>query len=113
MLTPCSVITFLRHEKNGMAVGAYHYYSLCKSAKEQADNFIKNVPAVPGDLPPVLDIEFVGNCKKRPDVDSLHNELKEFMSKLKETYGVDPVIYTTERFYKEYRMHAFKNNFYG
>lgn len=91
----------------GIAVGAYHFFTFCRSALDQARNFINQVSAVKGDLPPVVDVEFVGNCKVRLPVDSLHAELKRFIVRIQEVYGVDPVIYTTEEFYERYRMEAF------
>lgn len=67
------------HAKNaGVLVGAYHYFTFCSSAKDQFRNFVENTIASPGDLPPAIDVEFVGNCRKRPSIDSLHNELRNF-----------------------------------
>lgn len=91
----------------GIAVGAYHFFTFCRPALDQARNFINQVPAVKGDLPPVVDVEFVGNCRARLPIDSLHAELKRFIGSIKEVYGVDPVIYTTEDFFERYRMEAF------
>ncbi len=41
----------------GLIRGAYHYFLATKSGKAQAENFINSVTLLPGDLPPVLDIE--------------------------------------------------------
>ena len=41
----------------GLIRGAYHYFIPTKSGKAQAENFINSVTLLPGDLPPVLDIE--------------------------------------------------------
>src|ERR1700760_1954733 len=41
----------------GLIRGAYHYFLATKSGKAQAENFINSVTLMPGDLPPVLDIE--------------------------------------------------------
>ena len=46
----------------GLAVGAYHFFTFCRPGAEQAQNFIATVPSDPALLPPVVDIEFVGNC---------------------------------------------------
>ena len=42
---------------NGILRGAYHYFRPNENSTKQANNFIKNVQLVPGDLPPILDIE--------------------------------------------------------
>src|ERR1700729_3325754 len=41
----------------GVVRGAYHYFLATKNGKAQAENFINSVTLLPGDLPPVLDIE--------------------------------------------------------
>src|SRR5579863_2294176 len=41
----------------GLARGAYHYFLATKSGKAQAENFINSVTILPGDMPPVIDIE--------------------------------------------------------
>lgn len=93
----------------GILVGAYHFFTFCSSAKDQFKNFSENVLAVFGDLPPAVDVEFVGNCKKRPSIDSLHKELSYFLVKIQHVYGVSPLIYTTEDFYERYKLNLFDN----
>ncbi|TIW16993.1 MAG: muramidase, partial [Mesorhizobium sp.] len=41
----------------GLKRGAYHFFYWCRTAGEQADWFIRNVPRVEGALPPVIDVE--------------------------------------------------------
>ena len=43
--------------KHGYRVGAYHFFSTRTTARQQADNFIKNSRYQKGDLPPALDVE--------------------------------------------------------
>ncbi len=94
-------------KKAGVLVGAYHYFTFCSSARDQFRNFVKNATAVTGDLPPAVDVEFIGNCKKRLSIDSLHNELRYFLEKTQLEYGVTPIIYTTEDFYDLYKLNQF------
>lgn len=94
-------------KKAGVLVGAYHYFTFCSSARDQFRNFVENATAVNGDLPPAIDVEFVGNCKKRPSIDLLHNELGYFLEKIQLEYGVTPLIYTTEDFYERYKLNRF------
>jgi lysozyme len=96
-------------KKAGVLVGAYHYFTFCSSARDQFRNFAQNAMVVTGDLPPAVDVEFVGNCRKRPSKDSLHSELRYFLEKIRLEYGVIPLIYTTEDFYERYRLDLLGN----
>lgn len=42
----------------GLAVGAYHYFTLCRPGAVQAANFIDAIAEAPTDLPPAVDLEF-------------------------------------------------------
>ena len=50
----------------GLDVGAYHYFTLCRSRSEQAENFLATLPVHEADFPAALDLEFAGNCSQRP-----------------------------------------------
>lgn len=82
----------------GLKAGAYHFFSLCKSGLEQAQNFIGLVPLEPGMLPPVVDLELGGNCAARPPQKEVLSQLRQFMDLLTVTYGADPMLYTTYDF---------------
>lgn len=70
-----------RAKRAGVLVGAYHFFTFCSSARDQFRNFVQNATAVAGDLPPAVDVEFLGNCRKRPSIDSLHKRVKVFFGK--------------------------------
>ena len=63
----------------GTVRGAYHFFTLCRSGTVQAANFIAIVPPAPGMLPPVVDLECVGNCSARPAKAELMTELKDWL----------------------------------
>jgi lysozyme len=86
----------------GIRRGAYHFYSFCKSGAEQAANFIASVPVDKNALPPVVDLEFLGSCKKRPPVQEAIKELQIFLDLLEKQYGKRPILYTTYTFYGVY-----------
>lgn len=86
----------------GIRRGAYHFYSFCKSGAEQAANFIASVPVDKNALPPVVDLEFLGSCKKRPPVQEAIKELQIFLDLLEKQYGKRPILYTTYAFYGVY-----------
>ncbi len=85
-------------EQNGILRGAYHFYYPSRDADKQADNFIANVKLLPGDLPPVADIEYTnGRSAKK-----IREGLKVFLLRLEKYYKVKPVIYTNTNYYNTY-----------
>lgn len=78
--------------------GAYHYYWSNVNSKIQADLFIKHVTLKKGDLPPVLDIEDLSSLQ---NVVSLRKGLKNWIKIVELHYGVQPIIYSGEAFYKD------------
>ncbi len=70
--------------------------------RRRRDNFIAAAPAVPAlNLPPAIDLEYVGNCGTRPQ-GRLARELKAFIAIVKRHYGKTPVIYSTQTFFEDY-----------
>ena len=86
----------------GIARGAYHFFTLCRSGTLQAANFTAVVPPTPGMLPPVVDLEYGGNCSARPAPAALRTELADFLAALAAHYGVKPVLYVTRAFHADY-----------
>lgn len=86
----------------GVPVGAYHFYFFCRTPEEQARWFIQNVPRVPGDLPPVLDMEWnhQSSCKKRPDGAAVRDIITRYSQVITAHYGTRPVVYVTPDFYE-------------
>ena len=91
----------------GLKVGAYHFFSLCKSGLDQARNFAGIVPLEPGMVTPVVDLEFLGNCPARPDAAAVHAEIEHFVNLLATVYGKRPILYTTYEFAALYLPDAF------
>jgi lysozyme len=80
-------------------LGAYHYYWANTNSSKQAKRFIETVELKNGDLPPVLDIE------KLPEFQSKSNWLKgikNWLNLVEMHYGVKPIIYTSDGFYKHH-----------
>lgn len=86
----------------GLRRGAYHFYSFCRTGKEQAANFIASVPKDSLALAPVVDLEFLGSCNKRPPLLEAIREIQIFLDLLEEHYGKRPILYTTYAFYNVY-----------
>ena len=70
---------FAAARKARLAVGAYHFFTFCRPGAEQAANFLATVPRDQPVLPPVVDIEYGGNCATRPTVDELNRQLEAFL----------------------------------
>ena len=96
--------------KYAFPTGAYHFFSFCKSAKEQAKNFIETVPYEPNALPPVLDLEDEANCKSGKTKEAIVAEIETLQQILFTKYQKKPILYMTEEFYYIYSMAQFKEN---
>ncbi|MCL4679177.1 MAG: glycoside hydrolase family 25 protein [Alphaproteobacteria bacterium] len=86
----------------GFKAGAYHFFTLCRPAADQAENFIATVPVEPDALPPAIDVEFGGNCGKRPTKAEFAAELEVFIAQVQAHYEQKPVIYATAEFHAAY-----------
>lgn len=90
--------------KSGVRRGAYHFFTLCRLASDQATNFIANVPRDAAALPAALDLEFGGNCKERPDRTVLLGEIVTFVRMVEAHTGKPMVLYVTREFDEHYRV---------
>jgi lysozyme len=81
---------FLRHDAKAGSVG------------NQVQAFVKNVSLEPGDLPPVLDVEFSGGLKSLGlDVVEALDRILGAMDQLHDAYGCEPIVYTSARVVRE------------
>jgi lysozyme len=96
----------------GLKRGAYHFFYWCRTAGEQADWFIRNVPKVEGALPPVIDVEYNGEsrCRMRLSTARVREKMQVFMDRLEAYYGQRPIIYTAPDFYRDHLAGAFPNH---
>ncbi|GAA5156169.1 hypothetical protein GCM10023340_43290 [Nocardioides marinquilinus] len=81
----------------GLRVGGYHYYTLCSPPEGQADHFTATLDAVPParrPLPPVVDLELIGNCDPPPDLDTLLADVRVFVDRVESATGRRVVVYT-------------------
>ncbi|MEO7312096.1 MAG: glycoside hydrolase family 25 protein [Chitinophagaceae bacterium] len=87
-----------KSKEAGMVRGAYHYFIPFKSGKAQAENFMETVDLLPGDFPPVLDVETVSGSNAK----ELKQNVKEWLETVEAAYHVKPIIYTGVDFYARY-----------
>ncbi|TIS78038.1 MAG: lysozyme, partial [Mesorhizobium sp.] len=88
-----------------LAVGAYHFFTFCRPGADQARNFISVVPRGEQLLPPVVDIEFHGNCPRRPSPAELNAELLAFLGPVEAAYGKPGILYITDETAPTYAAH--------
>jgi len=102
-LDPMFRTNWERAKAAGVRRGAYHFFYWCRTAGEQADWFIRNVPRDPDALPPVIDVEWNGesNCKAKLSRARVLEKMQVFMDKLERFYGQRPIIYTAPDFYED------------
>ncbi len=53
-------------------------------------------------LPPVIDLEYMGQSKREESTEALHRELAVFISEIEEHYNVRPILYSNHAFYNRY-----------
>ena len=88
--------------KAGIRHGAYHYFTFKAKGREQAKNFLAVVPRENRQLPPVIDLEFIGNNRGDLSIPDFQRELTDFMMEVKRGFLAEPVIYTDPGFLNSY-----------
>jgi len=79
----------------GVRRGAYHRFTLCRSAAAQAANFIRTVPRAGDALPAAVDVENFQDCASRTAV----AQIEEFLNTIGARYGARPILYVTRQFH--------------
>lgn len=84
----------------GLLRGAYHFFTLCRDAEEQARHFLATVGDMRGALLPALDAEHMGPCRGGPTMTDVADSVGRFLDTVDAATGMRPVIYTTSEFYE-------------
>ncbi len=87
----------------GLWVGAYHYFSACRTGEEQARHFLSTVPEVSDALPPVVDIEPDRNCNTDVRMAGVGPELASWIEIVRDETGVQPIVYSSARVHGDFR----------
>lgn len=90
-------------KRAGITRGAYHYFIPSQSGMKQARHFLNEVTLEKGDLPPVLDIEQLGNLP--PTL--IRKEALIWLREVERVCHIRPIIYTHVGFYRNYLGNAF------
>jgi len=96
--------------RNNIPVAAYHFFTFCKDGEEQARNYIHYVPRDSIDLPPVIDLEYGGNCQEANRKEDLILEITNYLAIIEDHYKRKAIIYTTNEFYRNYLISQFPEN---
>jgi lysozyme len=83
----------------GLRVGAYHYFTFCRAAEEQASHFLSVLPREPDALDPAVDVEFEGNCANPPPNAVIATNIRRWLSAVERSVGRTPVVYVTRQAY--------------
>ena len=97
---------FDRARQYGFIRGAYHFFNPNTDAARQADFFIRSVKLEPGDLPPVLDIEKVGDNELE-----LRKGVKTWLRLIERHYRVKPILYASFKFKERYLNDSIFNTY--
>lgn len=89
---------FANAKRNDLIRGAYHFFVPGVSPRKQADYYLSIVQLEPGDLPPVLDVEKIGNLTPA----QLRRDVKIWLDTVEKEYQVKPIIYTGYKFKIDY-----------
>ena len=91
-------------QRVGIRRGAYHFFTLCTTGQEQADNFLRAVPHDRDSLPPAVDLELAGNCAARPEATVVHDQLDDFLNRVEAAIGHKVVLYVGPEFDQRYQV---------
>lgn len=90
---------WLKAREQGLLVGAYHFYRLCRDGKIQAQNFIDSVPNKADALPPAIDLEYDSKCINTYSKEQMLQEIQYMHDRLYHHYGKQPIFYVSKSFY--------------
>lgn len=82
----------------GMKRGAYHFFRPTLSAEAQFANFARHVALLPGDLPPVLDVEVIDEATKVELITRVRTWL--YLTEIR--FNIKPILYSNQKFYNRY-----------
>jgi len=91
--------------ENRLTRGAYHFFVAYRDGKKQAEHFINTVNLLPGDLPPVLDVETLDGTS----ASEMQKNVKAWLKTIEAYYHVKPIIYSNASFYNNYLHDQFSN----
>lgn len=94
---------YVAARKHGYRTGAYHFFSVKTSGKQQAMNFLRNSRYNKGDLPPALDLEPTDKqIKQAGGIRALFSNVRQWLNTVERHRGRRPILYISQRFVNKY-----------
>jgi lysozyme len=90
--------------KAGVRRGAWHFFTLCRLASDQATNFVANVPRDRDALPAAITLQFAGNCAERPARDVVLKEIASFIRTAEGHTGKPIILHLSDDFEDYYHV---------
>lgn len=90
----------------GLRRGAFHRYSLCKPAVDQANNFNTTVPRTEDALPAAVVLDFSADCSARPAVAAMLDDLRRYLAMVEAHTGKPVLLKVTKAFDQAYGVTA-------
>ncbi len=94
----CFRDNFKNARRHGFVRGAYHFFNPHSDPIRQAEHYFRHVHLLPGDLPPILDVESRGS---KP-LAEFRNDVLRWLDYAHKKTGVLPILYTGARFRYDY-----------
>ena len=89
--------------KNGIRVGAYHFFSTKSDPLEQAHHFLRNTKFNRGDIPPVLDVEpSDAQIEAMGGAEVMFSWIRTWMVAVENATKVRPILYINQMFVNRY-----------
>lgn len=95
--------------KLNIPTSVYHFFTFCRSGKDQAQHFIQEVPKDAITMLPAIDLEFGGNCRLQRNKNLLA-EITDYIQIIENHYQKPVIIYATQDFYQMYLINQFPHN---
>ena len=98
---------YMKAKRQGIHVGAYHFFSLKSSAELQARYFVNHTLFRKGDFPPVLDVEPTdAQIRKIGGDEVLMKRIRTFMQIVERRTGMRPILYVSQMFINRHMKNA-------
>lgn len=98
---------YMKAKKQGIHVGAYHFFSMKSSPVLQARYFVNHTLFRKGDFPPVLDVEPTdAQIKAIGGSEVLMNRIRTFMQIIEQRTGMRPILYVSQMFINRHMKNA-------
>ena len=98
---------YAKAKRQGIRVGAYHFFSLKSSAELQARYFVNHTLFRQGDFPPVLDVEPTDADIRRIGGDEvLMRRIRVFLQYVERRTGMRPILYVSQTFINRHMRSA-------